>query len=85
MKNGWKLLAAGAAIGAAVVGAVAYREYQERYELLEEVNDEAELAEDAVVDVDAEAINDELDFEPVEQEEDFHYYEIFEDQIFFEE
>ena len=85
MKNGWKVLVAGAAIGAAVVGAVAYRKYQERYELLEEVNDETELAEDTVVDVDAEAINDEQDFEPVVFQEDLRYYEIFEDQILFEE
>ena len=88
MKNGWKLLAAGAAIGAAVVGAVAYRKYQDRYELLEEVNEAAEVEENAaeVEAVDAEIIDDDFDFEPVrEQDDDFFYYEISDDQILFEE
>ena len=88
MKNGWKLLAAGAAIGAAVVGAVTYRKYRERYELLEEVNEAAEIEENAaeVEAVDTDIIDDDFDFEPVaEQVDDVFYYEIFDDQILFEE
>ena len=88
MKNGWKLIAAGAAIGAAVVGAVTYRKYRERYELLEEVNETAEIEENAaeVEAVDTDIIDDDFDFEPVaEQVDDVFYYEIFDDQILFEE
>ena len=88
MKNGWKLLAAGAAIGAAVVGAVTYRKYRERYELLEEVNEAAEIEENAaeVEAVDTDIIDDDFDFESVaEQVDDVFYYEIFDDQILFEE
>lgn len=71
MRNGWKLFAAGAAIGAAVVGAVAYRKYQDRYELLEEVNEDAapEESEENIAG-DVEIINDDIDFEPVDESDD---------------
>lgn len=86
MRNGWKLFAAGAAIGAAVVGAVAYRKYQDRYELLEEVNEDAapEESEENIAG-DVEIINDDIDFEPVDELDDICYFEVFEDQILFEE
>ena len=86
MRNGWKLFAAGAAIGAAVVGAVAYRKYQDRYELLEEVNEDAapEESEENIAG-DVEIINDDIDFEPVDESDDICYFEVFEDQILFEE
>lgn len=86
MKNGWKLFAAGAAIGAAVVGAVAYRKYQDRYELLEDVNEDAVLEENEENNAaDVEVVNDDFDFEPVEEQDDLCYFEIFDDQILFEE
>lgn len=84
MKRGWKLFAAGAALGAAVVGAVAYRKYQDRYELIEESEEEAE--EICEAECDTQPLDDDFDFEPImEAEDDLCYYEVFEDQIFFEE
>ncbi|MBQ3010622.1 MAG: hypothetical protein IJD81_05485 [Oscillospiraceae bacterium] len=60
MKNGWKLFAAGAVIGA-VAGLVAYRKYQDSYEeVIEEEGKDAAAEEDDFVPV--EEIDDGFDY-----------------------
>lgn len=71
MKNGMKLLAAGAAITAAAVGAIAYRKYRDSYELL-------------VEEVKLDAVDESSDFEPmIEVDDGFDYYLEDDEQIFF--
>lgn len=63
MKNGMKLLAAGAAIATAAAGVIAYRKYRDSYELISE---EAQAEEE---------FDEASDFEPiVEVDDDFDYY-----------
>ena len=66
MKNGMKFLALGAAVVGAAIGVTAYRKYRDSYE---------QLPESEMADVDA--LDEEVDFEPVvESPDDLAYYYI---------